>query len=254
MKQLLILLLVCTFTVQAQTWGNKEYWISYEYTPKKGEKAAFEKALATKTKKWNKTPETAIFTFEVVNGPNTGTYERWVVRKDRAWFDQDFSAEIAYWDKNVASFLADESGEQTWRRFKGSSYGWDDVNSSPKNYYQQDRVIVKQGMTNEFLRVHERFAKLMASLEYTGNHTVFRVENGGNTREFAVIYGFDQHGGDGSGTFAGLEAGENIEDAYNEMFGYDAWYKDWQANRSAIEIWGSLSQKTKFRPELSTQF
>lgn len=253
MKHLMILFVACTLSVQAQTWGNKEYWISYEYTPKKGERAAFEKAVATKTKKWNNTPETAIFTFEVLNGPNAGTYERWVVRKDRAFFDQDFSAEIAYWDKNVAATIADESGQQTWRRFKGSSYGWDNETATPNKFYQQDRVIVKQGMTNEFLRVHERFAKLMKKLEYTGNRTVFRIENGGNTREFAVVYGYDQHGGEGSGIFMGLKEGEDLEDAYNEMFGYDAWYKDWEASRGAIELWGSLAQKTKFRPDLSTQ-
>ena len=246
--------MACTLSVQAQTWGNKEYWISYEYTPKKGERAAFEKAVATKTKKWNNTPETAIFTFEVLNGPNAGTYERWVLRKDRAFFDQDFSAEIAYWDKNVAATIADESGQQTWRRFKGSSYGWDNETATPNKFYQQDRVIVKQGMTNEFIRVHERFAKLMKKLEYTGNRTVFRIENGGNTREFAVVYGYDQHGGEGGGIFMGLKEGEDLEDAYNEMFGYDAWYKDWEASRGAIELWGSLAQKTKFRPDLSTQF
>ena len=246
--------MACTLSVQAQTWGNKEYWISYEYTPKKGERAAFEKAVATKTKKWNNTPETAIFTFEVLNGPNAGPYERWVLRKDRAFFDQDFSAEIAYWDKNVAATIADESGQQTWRRFKGSSYGWDNETATPNKFYQQDRVIVKQGMTNEFIRVHERFAKLMKKLEYTGNRTVFRIENGGNTREFAVVYGYDQHGGEGGGIFMGLKEGEDLEDAYNEMFGYDAWYKDWEASRGAIELWGSLAQKTKFRPDLSTQF
>ena len=47
-------------------------------------------------------------------------------------------------------------------------------------------------------------AKLMAELNYTGNRAVFRIENGGNTREFAVVYGFDQHGGDGSGIWTNL--------------------------------------------------
>ena len=42
-----------------------------------------------------------MLSFEVVNGPNSGTYERWVTRKDRSFFDQDFSKEIEYWKKNV---------------------------------------------------------------------------------------------------------------------------------------------------------
>ena len=102
MKKLLITLsLLVSVNPVAQTWGNGEYWISYEYTPKDGKVEAFEKAVKEKTAKWNASPETAIFAFKVVNGQNTGTYERWMTRKDRAFFDIDHSAEIAYWAKNV---------------------------------------------------------------------------------------------------------------------------------------------------------
>lgn len=37
------------------------------------------------------------------------------------------------------------------------------------------------------------------------------------------------------------------------MFGYEAWSNDWQASSEAIELWGNLAQKTRFRPELSTK-
>ena len=37
------------------------------------------------------------------------------------------------------------------------------------------------------------------------------------------------------------------------MFGYEAWSTDWQASSEAIELWGNLAQKTRFRPELSTK-
>ena len=59
--------------------------------------------MKEKTNKWNTNLETAIFTFEVVNGPNSGTYERWVTRKDRSFFD--FSKEIEYWKKNVEKYI-----------------------------------------------------------------------------------------------------------------------------------------------------
>lgn len=116
-----ITILLLSFSLSAQTWGNSEYWISYEYTPKSDQISDFEIAVKEKTKKWNNTLETAIFTFEVVNGPNTGTYERWVTRKDRSFFDQDFSKEIDYCRENVSKYIADQSGEQTWRIFKGAS-------------------------------------------------------------------------------------------------------------------------------------
>lgn len=254
MKNIITLTIILfSFSISAQTWGNREYWISYEYTPKADQVSEFEKALSVKTKKWNNTVETAIFTFEIVNGPNAGTYERWVTRKDRSFFDQDFSKEIDYWRKNVGPFIADQSGEQTWRIFKSASYGWGPENTTVNKYYQQNRVVVKSGMIADFLRAHERMAKLMEALNYTGNRAVFRIANGGNTREFAVVYGYDQHGGDGSGVWPGLDEDGSVVDAYNEMFGYDAWATDWQASSEAIELWGNLAQKLRFRPELSTQ-
>ena len=252
-KTITLLILILSYSLSAQTWGNGEYWISYEYTPKPDQISEFEKAVKEKTNKWNTNLETSIFTFEVVNGPNSGTYERWVTRKDRSFFDQDFSKEIEYWKKNVGKYIADQSGQQTWRIFKGASYGWDAENTNINKFYQQNRVVVKAGKTAQFLRAHERMAKLMDALNYSGNRAVFRIVNGGNTREFAVVYGFDQHGGDGSGTWNDLPEGSSLQDAYNEMFGYEAWTTDWQASSEAIELWGNLAQKTRYRPELSTK-
>jgi hypothetical protein len=242
----------CTFTLQAQTWGNNEYWISYEYTPNKGEKVAFEKAISNKTKKWNKTVESAIYTFEIVNGPNSGTYERWIVRKDRSFFDQDFSGETNYWEKNVAPLIAEDSGEQTWRRIKRACYGWDDADQSPKTFYQQYRAFVKPESQQEFMRFHYRMAQLMEARNYTGDRAVFTLDNGGNVNEYIVIYGFNQHGGEGSGTFE-LSEGESVQDAYNKMFGWGSWDTDRKANQAAVELFGVLGQKMKFRSELSTQ-
>ena len=98
-KTIIFLIFTLSYSLSAQTWGNREYWISYEYTPKADQISEFEKAVKEKTNKWNTNLETAIFTFEVVNGPKSGTYERWVTRKDRSFFDQDFSKEIEYWKK-----------------------------------------------------------------------------------------------------------------------------------------------------------
>ena len=102
-KTITLLIFTLSYFLSAQTWGNREYWISYEYTPKADQISEFEKAVKEKTNKWNTNLETAIFTFEVVNGPNSGTYERWVTRKDRSFFDQDFSKEIEYWKKMLKS-------------------------------------------------------------------------------------------------------------------------------------------------------
>ena len=50
-KTITLLILILSYSLSAQTWGNREYWISYEYTPKTDQISEFEKAV--KEKNWH---------------------------------------------------------------------------------------------------------------------------------------------------------------------------------------------------------
>ena len=63
-------------STNAQTNPNWEYWMSGKVEVKRGMSGDFEKAAAQKTKKYNKTAETAISTYKVMDGPDQGKYER----------------------------------------------------------------------------------------------------------------------------------------------------------------------------------
>ena len=69
----------------------------------------FEKAAADKTKKYNKTLETAMSTYKIMDGPDQGKYERIQGYKDLSWFNSDMTsgAGYKYWQKNVAPTIAD---------------------------------------------------------------------------------------------------------------------------------------------------
>ena len=102
-KQLLIILTFCLSTVVfGQLNSKQEYWNTWRYTPKADMVQKFESAVALKTKTFNSTPELAIFTYKVITGPNTGTYERVEGNKKPTDYDMDRSVEAAYWDKNVS--------------------------------------------------------------------------------------------------------------------------------------------------------
>ena len=67
----------------------------------------FESAVAKKTKKFNNSQETAILTFRIVTGPDTGKYMRVVGPKSGDFFNEGFSnsQEYAYWMKNVMPYV-----------------------------------------------------------------------------------------------------------------------------------------------------
>ena len=57
-----ITIILLTHLGFSQSSPDAEYWITYEYIPKKGMIAKFEQAIAEKTKLYNNTQELSVFT------------------------------------------------------------------------------------------------------------------------------------------------------------------------------------------------
>ena len=185
-----------------------------------------------------------------MTGTSAGAYQRWVVRKDVSYFDQDSSDELKYWNENVDPYIADKSGQRIWQRFIGASHGWEERNG-PMKYYSQQVMVVKRGKNGDFMTPQRRLAQLFSDIEFTGNRAVFKLVSGGNNQTFMIMSGFNNH--DRSNNSSNLPDGKSWEDAYNEKFGENAWSEDWSAQNEAIETWGSNVSKMQFRPELSTK-
>ena len=252
MKKIIILLftIVFSFSLNSQRNPNAEYWISFTYQPQKGMVDKFEKAVADKTKKYNTSEETAIFAFQIMTGSSQGAYQRWMVRKDVSYFDQDTSDELKYWNENVDPYIANKSGQRIWQILKSASYGWDEPRS-PLKYYTQQIYVVKRGKNQDFMTPHRKLKQLFADNEFSGNRAVFRLVSGGNNQTFMIVSGFDNH--DNSLTSSNLPDGTSWRDAYITKFGEDAYSADWGNQYDAIEMWGSNSVKMQFRPDLSTE-
>ena len=73
------------FALSAFGQDNTEIWMSYELKVKKGMQEKFEQAVAKKMKKYNNTAETAMFTFNIMDGEKQGMYSRVI-----GWKDWDF--------------------------------------------------------------------------------------------------------------------------------------------------------------------
>ena len=251
MKKSILLTLSILFcmSLNSQRNANAEYWVSFTYLPKKGMVEEFEKAVADKTAKYNATEEDAIFAFQIMTGGGQGAYQRWVVRKDRSFFDQDNAEELKYWNENVDPYIADKSGQKIWQHIKNASHGWDRA-GTPVKYYVQNTVVIKRGKNNDFLKVHRRLKQVMSETEYTGNRGIFRLVSGGNNQTFMIINGFDSH----EAVFTNnLSDDKNWRDIYDEKFGETAWEEDWPAANEAIEMWGSSVVKMMYRPDLSSK-
>ena len=162
MKKLLLLsmILLLSTSIYAQRNDKANYWNTWEYTAKEDMQKDFEKAAAKKTTMFNKTPETAIMTYRILTGPDSGSYLRVEGNKSPADYDLDRTAEGKYWNENVAKYVAKDQGQVRWQRLKNGSYDPNPENSSPSKYVKRTFFNVKADKILHFRRAMTRVAKV----------------------------------------------------------------------------------------------
>jgi hypothetical protein len=251
MKNLLLfsLALLMSASLYSQRNNNADYWNTWRYTAKDGMEQQFMEAAAKKTAMFNKTPETAIVTYRIITGPNTGTFERVESGKSPADYDLDRSAEGKHWNDNVAQFVAKANGQVRWRRLVGESYDADPDDNTPAKYVRRTTFSVKADKIMHFRRMMERVSKVAAKRGWQASRHLFRLENGGNRNEFVLAVTFDTY------KRAVSNAPENettFEEDFNEMFGYGSFEEDAQNFDESLEMWGEFVEMLVLVPEMST--
>lgn len=240
-----IVLLLST-SIYSQRNDEAKYWNTWEYTAKADMRADFEKAAAKKTAMFNKTPETAISTYRVITGPDSGSYLRVEGNKSPADYDIDRTAEGNYWNDNVAKYLAKNGEHVRWRRLNNGSYDPDPENSTPSKYVRRTFYNVKADKVMHFRRAIYRMSKVAEKRGWEGR-SLYRLISGGNRHQFVVAQGFD--------TYKRAETAEletTAEEDYNELFGWGSWDEDWKNFDKALEYWGEQSDLLQYVPEMST--
>jgi len=240
-------ILVCTL-MYGQRNNNAEYWNTWEYTPKEGMRADFEKAAAKKTATFNKTPETTIITYRYVTGSKSGTYLRVEGLKSPADYDLDRSAEGQYWDKNVSKFIAKDAGQQRWQRLNNGSYNYDPKNPKPPSkIINKTTFSVKADKIVHFRRFMSRIAKMAKERNWPVSRMLYRLVSGGNRNEFVLITAFDTYK-----RTPGPEFENSFEDDYNDLFGFGSLDEDGKNFDASFEYWGESRETLHLVPEMST--
>ena len=237
-----------SISIYAQRSDNADYWNTWEYTPKDGMREDFEKAAAKKTAMFNKTPETAIFTYRIITGPSSGTYVRLESNKTAADYDLDRSAEGKYWDDNVSNLVAKNSGQVRWVRLNDGTINYDPENKSPAKYVQRTTFSVKADRVMHFRRFMSRIADVMEKRGVQTTRILFRLESGGNRNQFVVATTFDTFKRD-----AMPELENTFREDYNEMFGWGSIEEDGNNFDASLEYWGEQVETLQFVPEMSTK-
>ena len=177
MKKLLVLLLIPFFAF-SQTNPDREYWQTNKWTPKEGMNAEFEAGVAKKTDKFNSTAETSMATYQIITGQDQGKYMRVMGNRESSAFDEDNTAELAYWGKHVMPYVESNDGNIRWWRIKGLCLNWDN-DLPPARFVQMTTYTLKSENRSDFFRFWRNNIELQKELGYTGIRGLFMLETGG---------------------------------------------------------------------------
>lgn len=240
--------LLLSASIYAQRNDNSEYWNTWEYTAKDGMNKQFEEAVAKKTAMYNKTRETAIFTYKIVTGPNQGRYVRVESNQSPADYDSDNSAMVKYWVDNVGKYIGENHGQVRWHRLNNGSYNYNPETSSPAKYVYRTTYNVKADKILHFRRFMSRLAKVNEKRGRTGSRILFRLISGGNRNQFVAASTFDTYKRE-----EGQKNENSFEKDYNELFGYGSLDEDANNFDASLENWGERVETLQLIPEMSTK-
>ncbi len=249
MKKLLLfsMALLISASIYGQRNDNSDYWNTWEYTAKEGMVKDFEDAAAKKTAMFNTTDKTAILTYRITTGSNSGTYVRVESQKSPADYDLDRSAEGKYWNENVAKYVAKNSGQVRWQRLNNGSMNYE-PGSAPSKHVTRTTFNVKADKILHFRRFMNRLAKVGEKRGWTASRLLFRLVSGGNRNQFILAVGFDTFEREDNG----VEQENTFEEDYNELFGWGSLDEDSQNFDASLEYWGELRETLVLVPEMST--
>ena len=248
MKKLIILsfALFVGVMLYGQRNTNGEYWNTWQYKAKAGMEQEFMDAAAKKTAMFNKTPETAISTYRIATGPDSGMFVRVESGKSAESYDMDRSAEGKYWRDNVIQFVSENEGQVRWRRLSGGSYIADPDRTTPAKYVLRTTYNVKADKIMHFRRFMERIAKVAEERKHKESRFFFRLESGGNRNQFVMATTFDTYKRDV------VVRDKTFQEIYLELFGYGTFEEDSLNFDAALEGWGEFRETLVLIPEMTT--
>ena len=247
MKNLKILTLTLLFVSVsfAQYNPNAEYWITYQYTPKKGMTAKFESAVKAKTKIYHKS-DNPVYTAIQTTGElsENGRYERIMPRRDIDWFMRDNTVEGKYWMANVDKYVQKGEGPYVWIRVKELSINFD--KPSPSKYIRVNTRVLKNGDNSDFWRYLRRRVEVLKKTSPDIKYTVFRLDSGGNANTIRIITAYDNmkkpQGETNNGAMRAI---------YDEMY-EGAWQDDFDKYNERLIEWARPQYNYTLRADLST--
>lgn len=241
------------FDATNMTLSDGERYIMNKWTPKEGKTSEFMNAAGKKTKMFNNSPENAIVTYQVLNGPDTGQFLRinlYASIENFVGYNSNNSDEREYWEKNVLPLTQSNDGPTIWRRLSSLSNNWPNPNDGviePSKYMVVDTYTVSSEGYADHREIIGKIYSIIKEAGSSAKTSLFKVESGGNPNTYMRVRMFD----DPNERAQWAEQERTFEQVYNQKYGYRSFEKDIQVLNESIMSWSKTSEIVMFVPSMS---
>ena len=246
MKKNLFFILIFTFTFSFSQIQTRTIEV------KPGQMGKFIEMAGKKTKKFNNQEGTARFwTYEILTGSDAGKI--WRMQAASAEMRDNWSndsEEVAYWQKNVAPYIANGSvnGNYMWNYAGPYSHN---VDSENQNHVMMLIYNYKDSGEDDFWRFRERIVAARNSMDPAPKGSMHSVVCSSGCNGNVALILFEYESWEDQQKYNQENLPKMIE-KYNELYGNDAYEQDGNKVDKALTENGRGRVHLRFIPEASS--
>ena len=246
MKKNLFFILIFTFTFSFSQIQTRTIEV------KPGQMGKFIEMAGKKTKKFNNQEGTARFwTYEILTGSDAGKI--WRMQAASAEMRDNWSndsEEVAYWQKNVAPYIANGSvnGNYMWNYAGPYSHN---VDSENQNHVMMLIYNYKDSGEDDFWRFRERIVAARKSMDPAPKGSMHSVVCSSGCNGNVALILFEYESWEDQQKYNQENLPKMIE-KYNELYGNDAYEQDGNKVDKALTENGRGRVHLRFIPEASS--
>ena len=246
MKNLFSVILILFISINSYS-QSMVVWLDY-HTPVKGKGSELSDAIKEKTQKYNQgADDFKLYTWQVMAGPNQGSFARAGVGPTWADFDNNSVSpkELDYWMDNVDPLIASSTGREYYVRSDQASH---DVASPGENVIGYNIDYVVGPNRDHFWKFRRNIAHALKESGEKLSLNVWSSSAGGPQGHVRVAFGFTSM--EHYGNFRQIM--NKVSETYDQLFGNNSWDTDIELLRESLVMWGAQTELVRFLPELSS--
>lgn len=193
MKNLIIMSLYFLSLAFAQTGNEDKVWRTWYMKPVQGKGKQLSKGLIDHVKKYHGEGQWPEYYYEVLSGPNSGSFAGWSGPHSwKAFDDRERSkADFDHWNGYIIPYLDNSSGDGVSFLVEQRELRYGPTYDGSKEYYHLSWNDISPGAGGDYREIAKTSKKVKEKSKSENYHTIYQVVSGSNPDRWLWEYPID---------------------------------------------------------------